>query len=184
MENLLSGLGNRVFLMNNVNDDASVVFQTRWALSYLRGPLTRDQIKITHGALQNRPGGPSSRGCHFRGCCPAAAGCRCRRAFPVAAPALKSTGQPPALSPDVPRFFIPPRGRAPAGNTLYYQPRLLGGAKVNFSDTKTRVDVTQNVVFLTPITDEAIPVEWENADAISLALNDLEKNPSGESTIC
>ena len=31
--------------MNNVHDDAPVVFQTRWAMSYLRGPLTRDQIK-------------------------------------------------------------------------------------------------------------------------------------------
>ena len=39
------GLGNRVFLMNNVHEDAPVVFETRWAMSYLRGPLTRAQIK-------------------------------------------------------------------------------------------------------------------------------------------
>ncbi len=45
MEQLLAGLGNRVFLMNNVHEDASEVFQTRWTLSYLRGPLTRTQIK-------------------------------------------------------------------------------------------------------------------------------------------
>ena len=45
MEATLAGLGNRVFLMNNVHDDAPVVFQTRWALSYLRGPLSREQIE-------------------------------------------------------------------------------------------------------------------------------------------
>ena len=45
MEQLLAGLGNRVFLMNNVHEDAPEVFQTRWTLSYLRGPLTRTQIK-------------------------------------------------------------------------------------------------------------------------------------------
>src|SRR5204862_952033 len=45
MDRMLSGLGNRVFLMNNVHDDHPVVFQSRWALSYLRGPLTRDQIQ-------------------------------------------------------------------------------------------------------------------------------------------
>ena len=45
MEATLAALGNRVFLMNNVHDDEPVVFQTRWALSYLRGPLTRDQIQ-------------------------------------------------------------------------------------------------------------------------------------------
>jgi hypothetical protein len=45
MEQTLAGLGNRVFLMNNVHEDAPVVFETRWAMSYLRGPLTRNQIK-------------------------------------------------------------------------------------------------------------------------------------------
>jgi hypothetical protein len=45
MEQILAGLGNRVFLLNNVHEDAPEVFQTRWTLSYLRGPLTRTQIK-------------------------------------------------------------------------------------------------------------------------------------------
>ena len=45
-DQMLSGLGNRIFLMNNVHEDVPVVFETRWAMSYLRGPLTRDQIKI------------------------------------------------------------------------------------------------------------------------------------------
>ena len=45
MDEILSGLGNRVFVMNNVHEDKPVVFQTRWALSYLRGPLTREQIQ-------------------------------------------------------------------------------------------------------------------------------------------
>src|SRR5512137_1410626 len=45
MEQILAGLGNRIFLMNNTHEDAPVVFQTRWALSYLRGPQTRNQIK-------------------------------------------------------------------------------------------------------------------------------------------
>jgi hypothetical protein len=44
MQRVLAGLGNRVFLMNNVHDDYPTVFQTRWAMSYLAGPLARDQI--------------------------------------------------------------------------------------------------------------------------------------------
>ena len=46
MQQTLAALGNRVFLMNNVHDDAPTIFQTRWAMSYLRGPLSRDQIQI------------------------------------------------------------------------------------------------------------------------------------------
>jgi hypothetical protein len=45
IDQLLSGLSQRVFLMHNVHEDAPVVFESRWAMSYLRGPLTRDQIK-------------------------------------------------------------------------------------------------------------------------------------------
>jgi hypothetical protein len=45
IDRLLSGLSQRIFLMHNVHEDAPVVFESRWAMSYLRGPLTRDQIK-------------------------------------------------------------------------------------------------------------------------------------------
>jgi hypothetical protein len=45
MGRLLGALGSRVFLMHNVHEDAPEVFESRWALSYLRGPLTRSQIK-------------------------------------------------------------------------------------------------------------------------------------------
>ncbi len=50
MEQTLAGLGNRVFLMRNVHDDQPVVFQSRWALSYLRGPMTLPQIKQLSGS--------------------------------------------------------------------------------------------------------------------------------------
>ena len=45
MDEMLAGLGNRIFLMNNVHEDAPRLLETRWAMSYLRGPLTREQIK-------------------------------------------------------------------------------------------------------------------------------------------
>ena len=43
---LLAGLRSRVFLMNNAHEEGHLLFHTRWAMSYLRGPLTRKQIKL------------------------------------------------------------------------------------------------------------------------------------------
>ncbi len=53
----ISQLDSRVFLMHNVHEDEPVVFHTRWAQSYLRGPLTRPQVKQL---VKERPTAPVS----------------------------------------------------------------------------------------------------------------------------
>ena len=57
MEATLAGLGNRVFLMNNVHDDEPVVFQTRWAMSLPLRPADArsDQDADGPGAGVNTP---------------------------------------------------------------------------------------------------------------------------------
>ncbi len=45
IDRMLSGLTSRIFLMRNVHDDGLTLLQSRWALSYLRGPLGRDDLK-------------------------------------------------------------------------------------------------------------------------------------------
>src|SRR6185295_3353814 len=45
VDKILSALQKRVFLLHNVHEDKLVTFQTRWTMSYLRGPLSRDQIR-------------------------------------------------------------------------------------------------------------------------------------------
>ena len=41
----ISGLGKREFVLRRAGEDQPEVFGTRWAMSYLRGPMTRDQIE-------------------------------------------------------------------------------------------------------------------------------------------
>ena len=45
LDRLISSLSSRVFILHNVHEERPVVFMTRWAMSYLRGPLTRRQVK-------------------------------------------------------------------------------------------------------------------------------------------
>jgi len=58
MDKLISSLGKRVFIMQNVHAPKPVTFQTRWTMNFLAGPLTRAQIP----ALNTLVGaaGPSS----------------------------------------------------------------------------------------------------------------------------
>jgi len=164
IEKIISDLDSRVFLVNNTHEDAPELFNTRWVLSYLRGPLTRDQIKtlmepIKDGQPVASITGPST----------------------VSASGAKSSSQPPALPPGLKQFYVPTRGSAPAGNKLFYQPTILGAAKVHFSNTKAKVDTSQNLVYMTPVTDNAIPVVWENAEVLDVPATDLEKSPSSNS---
>ena len=171
IEKIISSLGNRVFLMNNTHEDAPELMQTRWVMSYLRGPLTRDQIKVLMDPLRGagsaaRPvaGSVSTSG-------PVTAN------VSAAAPSV-STSQP-ALPPGIPAFFLPVRGTASGAAKLVYRPGILGAAKVNFTDAKTKVSTSQSRVYLTPITEDAIPVTWDNAEEIGIPATDLEKSAPG-----
>ncbi|WP_374686511.1 ATP-binding protein, partial [Promineifilum sp.] len=58
-DRLISGIGKRVFLMRNVHEKQPILFQTRWAMNYLAGPLTRAQIPALN-ALKGA--GPAAAG--------------------------------------------------------------------------------------------------------------------------
>ena len=169
MEQLLAGLGNRVFLMNNVHEDAPEVFQTRWTLSYLRGPLTRTQIKTLMEPVKRKMLNVKGN----------TAGVDLESSQPThrVSPFTSHLSRP-MLPPDVPQHFIPVRGNQPSGSTLIYQPILLGAAQVGVSDSKAGVEVTQDVTVLAPISEGAVAVDWDRAVEAGLALADLESSPS------
>ncbi|MGQ9714734.1 MAG: helicase HerA domain-containing protein [Anaerolineae bacterium] len=90
LDRTLSSLRKRVFLLHNVHEKAPITFQTRWVMSYLRGPLTRDQVRTLRGAVP----GPRPE---------------VHAAEPAPAAVLSLEGlssAPPALLPEVPQYFL------------------------------------------------------------------------------
>jgi hypothetical protein len=145
--------------MNNVHDDHPVVFQSRWALSYLRGPLTREQISQLMKDKRDAAS-PSSTG--------------------AARPDLESgaAGVRPVLPPGIPEVFLTRRGSLPRGATLVYRPELLGEAKVHFSDSKSGVDQGDACTLRVPLGD-SLPT-WDEA---KLSVDDsleLENEPEAD----
>ena len=87
------------------------------------------------------------------------------------------------LPPEISQFFIPLRGPQPADSVLYYEPVLLGSAKVYFSDAKAKVDAERAVCRLARITDDALAVNWQEAQTLEFDESDLEREPSAEADL-
>lgn len=86
------------------------------------------------------------------------------------------SGQP-ILPPEVPQYFVPVRGNQ--GNLLY-QATLLGSAQVHFMDAKTGIDTQEDTAVITDITDDVVPVNWDNARDAGFSISDLEKSPRSQ----
>jgi len=152
LESTLASLGSRVFLMHNVHESEPVVFHSRWALSYLRGPLTREQIKRL---MADRK--------------PAAA---------PPAPPPDSAPQAPALTPEplperplvaaeVNQYFLP-LARPPQGTArLQYRPAIIGAAQLHYVRAGAGLDEWRDVALLADVPDATGGVAWESATVLA-----------------
>ena len=182
-DRLLSALPKRTFMLHNVHEPAPVLFKTRWTMSYLRGPLGREELARLAGSLpQNSaalppplPATPPALQPHVPHRAPEASGSAFARpaaaivAEPASAQAV-STALAPVLDPAIQQFFAPGEGSR-------WVPFLLGAARIEYSDAKLGVNESRNVAVLTPIVDGPVPVDWEHAELADFALNDLSREP-------
>jgi hypothetical protein len=63
---------------------------------------------------------------------------------------------------------------------IVYHPYILGGATLTFSDKQAGLDHVKDVIFITPVTDDAVPVNWQNAQEIDLKFSEILKDPATE----
>src|SRR6185436_4610484 len=163
-DRLLSALGKRQFLLHNVHESEPVVFQTRWTLSYLRGPLSRDQIRTLMSGRQP-PASAASPGASSTA--PAAS-----RTAAAARPASDkgSAGAAPVLPPGIQQFFLPAGRPAPI-----FSPVVVGAARVTLADAKLDVDVSRDVVYLAGIGEGAVAVDWATASQLDVSTADLTR---------
>jgi hypothetical protein len=134
LDRTLSALRKRVFLLHNVHEPEPIVFETRWTMSYLRGPLTKDELRrLTAAHAPSVPEAPASHG----------------------APASTAAARP-VMPAGIREFFIP-------GAATTYEPRLYGAARIAYTDAKRRVDITLDVNVTAPFGPGAIAAKWEDA---------------------
>jgi hypothetical protein len=163
LDNMLSALGKRQFLLHNVHDRQPTVFETRWAMSYLRGPLGRDDIKRL--SVPSVPLVPNVPKVQYQNVVT-------RNPTLGTVGTLGTLGTVPIVDPAIEQFFV-------SGGKSYV-PMLMGTARISYSDAKLGLDETRDVTVVTAITDAALAVNWDQAEPADFTVNGLSRTaPDG-----
>lgn len=189
-EEILSNLGNRVFMVHNVHDEGSQVFQSRWAMSYLRGPLTRNEIKELmkdHALKLSQPPSPSrsTASATTGGSAPAPAPppMTATAGDTIVEPAAGKSGDaptttsgttPPAVPPQINQYFL-----LSGGTSHEYVPQLIATARVQYSNVKSKLNTSEDITVVVPFSaTEVVPLEWSAAERAKISPQELSSKPA------
>jgi hypothetical protein len=156
MERTIAGLGKRRFLLHNVHEDEAVVFNTRWVMSYLAGPLTRGHIRTLMSTVRNKVEAAASA---------------------LTKPKRKTANSAPALPPSIEQYYV--RGH---GENLVYHPRLLAGGDVVFTSSRYNIEDERTVLHTVEFEDGPVAVNWDDAEALDIAIDDLDSDGDDSAT--
>jgi len=189
LNRLISGIGKRVFLMRNVHEKRPLLFQTRWAMNYLAGPLTRAQIPALNALKGAGPAaaGPVGAATAATMAAPPPAEAPSRPAAPGTADAAGTVTRPPVPS-GVGEYFLPanlsldaaaardrvalPDGARESG--ILYRPVLLAQADIHL--VNARYGLNTNVPWAALAAD-ATAVRWDEVAIPPLDDRALDRAP-------
>ena len=152
---ILSNVDKRVFLMHNVHEDGPAVFQTRWALSYLAGPLTRNQIRqlTDEPATEEQPPSPQPK-----------------VAKTQVSPDVSTTA--PLLDPDIPQVYL---SHPDEEQELLYVPRIMAQVKIDFVDSRRDLSADESLHLLLDVDEDAADLDWSQAREVQMRDEDLSR---------
>ncbi|PWW83091.1 hypothetical protein CR164_00570 [Prosthecochloris marina] len=188
-DSMIAQLGSRIFLLHNVHDDKPIVFHTRWAMSYLRGPLTKPQVRelMQQKKSSTNPSAQPSL----------SAKKPVRSDIPVPLPDLKPATpegylpQKPSLDPSIRQIFLPlmvsphealqsvEEGSLSNSYSigLIYQPALFGLADVYFVDKRRNIKEKTEKKLLLRLTENSIVPDWNDAEELMIDTKLMNRNP-------
>jgi hypothetical protein len=146
LDSLLAGLGKRCFLLNNVHEKAPVLFTTRWVMSYLAGPLSRDQLRQLTPAASKPAVTP-----------PATAQPRTE--------VTPGNQVPPVVEPGIQQTWLSADQKPQAGEILLYSPALLAQVTLHYSNARLGVHWHESVNLLTEFKSDQQAPDWNQCTA-------------------
>jgi hypothetical protein len=173
MEALLSGLGNRIFLMNNVHEDAPIVFHVRWIMSYLSGPLAKEQIKRLMAEPKKALLAKNTKISEDDGFLPPSS----------TSSNTQYNSNKPQLPENASEYFYPIPSHLSTEN-IVFQPTIIRSSTVVFDDPKKQIQGSQTFTFINPIDIENQKVLWDKSISLSThpLLKDWMTSPPNDAT--
>ncbi|MEM6688994.1 MAG: ATP-binding protein [Planctomycetota bacterium] len=147
MEQMLAALGNRVFLLNNVHDDGPSVFQTRWAMSFLAGPLARDQISRLMDPLRQKQGESTE--------------------VDTKKERKKSEPTRPVMPAGIDEKFATPQLIAGRNSKLLYRPAILCTGTLHYVRSSAKLDLWRDAKHVADVSRGSSQELWESATSLS-----------------
>ncbi|HET91287.1 MAG TPA: DUF853 family protein [Chloroflexi bacterium] len=204
MDQALGVLKSRIFLFHDIHSGPPLFFHTRWAMSYLRGPLTRKQVRQlttlapapSFAVVQEEAAAvrtvEQSAASSIQPVAAAPSGGEKR---PLESPFSGLSADPSTLPPDVPQVFLLPmvtfewalhgyeeqvgRSILAQERRVVYIPHLLAMGTVRTLDRKRGVDNQEVVARLVRPGDGPLRVNWDQGQ-VALTREDLSPRPLGE----
>ena len=165
LDKMMSALTQRVFLMRNAHDDVPVLFQSRWALSYLRGPMTGPEIARLMEPRKTRVN--DSR---------AAAGASTSVVGDLSARQPAATARSPAGAAEY--FLAATTGTGP----ITYKPAVVAFAKLHFIDARLGLDQWRTNAYIAPFSDAGTEPQWTEATVSADLKPRLTTSPARDAT--
>ncbi|PIE56654.1 MAG: ATP-binding protein [Desulfobulbus propionicus] len=155
----LADMRSRTFLLHSAHREVPIRFEARWAMSYLKGPLSMDEIgRLTADALPGDSGQTRERGSE-----------------PASVSAF--TGSPPLLARGMEQLYVPPP--VPM-EEQQLAPWLYGTAEVRYVDKRRAIDQREEVAVRLPLEDGYRDADWSVAEPFAVHPDDLRTTPPGE----
>jgi len=179
IDSLISGLGKRVFMLHSVYRSAPVLFNTRWAMNYLAGPMTRDQLAAANALVGVYSSGSGAK---------AEAAKSVQKPAPSVREGSGLSASRPAIPGDIPEYFYPNNlgiseaavnanlGGGVASEGLAYRPGIMAQAEVRYISRQYNLEHVGKTAAILEEPGTGL-IRWEDLITAEIDKNRLEIQP-------
>ncbi|MDZ7818348.1 MAG: DUF87 domain-containing protein [Aliarcobacter sp.] len=149
---LLSNLEKRTFIFKNINEDGIKIFKTRWALSYLKGPIPKDDIKkLMANKISQSTSKPTSEKVE-------------KETIKAHIPKAEESSKPIITSNISQKYLYTSQN-----NSYYLQPYLTFSCNIHFVNTSKAIDLETTQAFKIYLDEKMKAIDFEERENLENA---------------